>query len=610
MIMCGIVGYTGDRSCLPVLLEGLGMLEYRGYDSAGISLAYEREMRTVKSKGKLSELEKKLAQNKMRESFCGIGHTRWATHGAPSDINSHPHETEYLSLVHNGIIENHKNIEAFLLREGYSFVSDTDTERAAKLIDYFYKQTREPVSALLEAKKTLLGSYALGVIFKDIPSKIYALRKDNPLIVGYDGSSSYLASDIPAILPYTKRCCRLSEGRVAELSPEGISFYDKPFSLVSESFEEVEWNCEQAQKGGFPHFMLKEISEEPSALRSTVERRLDGMLPTLFDRDDDIFESVEHISIVACGTAMHAGLVGRNMIEKYARIPVSVEIASEFRYRDLILQKGTLALFLSQSGETADTIAALRKAKELGYPTLAIVNVFGSTLAREADRVLYTDAGPEISVASTKAYSVQCAMLSLLALKLALIKKQMDADRARMICKELLCELPLAVESVISRGEEIRHLSRSITSAEHLFFIGRGIDYSLALEASLKLKEISYIHSEAYPSGELKHGTISLISDGTPVIAIITDRSLAEKSLFGVHEVISRGARVILICSEEIAREGALPDCERFILPKASTTVIPFALATAVQLLAYHTSAEKGLDVDKPRNLAKSVTVE
>ncbi|MBR2613866.1 MAG: glutamine--fructose-6-phosphate transaminase (isomerizing), partial [Clostridia bacterium] len=514
--MCGIVGYVGNKSSLPVLLEGLRMLEYRGYDSAGVSLAYERDMITVKSKGKLCELEKKLAERNIRESLCGIGHTRWATHGAPSDINSHPHETELLTLVHNGIIENHKSIEGFLLREGYSFVSETDTERAAKLIDYFYKQTREPISALLEAKKTLLGSFAFGVIFKDIPSKIYALRKDNPLIVGYDGSSSYLASDIPAILPYTKRCCRLSEGIVAELSSGSISFYDKPFSLVSESFEEVEWTCEQARKGGFPHFMLKEISEEPSALRSTVERRLDGMLPALFDIDDDIFESVEHISIVACGTAMHAGLVGRNMIEKYARIPVSVEIASEFRYRDLILQKGTLALFLSQSGETADTIAALRKAKELGYPTLAIVNVFGSTLAREADRVLYTDAGPEISVASTKAYSVQCAMLSLLALKLALLRGEMSEEKVKEICSSLLCELPSAVESVIARGEEIRALSMSITDAEHLFFIGRGIDYSLALEASLKLKEISYIHSEAYPSGELKHGIISLISDGTP----------------------------------------------------------------------------------------------
>ena len=608
--MCGIVGYVGNKSCLPVLLEGLRMLEYRGYDSAGVSLAYERDMLTVKSKGKLCELEKRLAEQSIRESLCGIGHTRWATHGAPSDINSHPHETELLTLVHNGIIENHKSIEGFLLREGYTFVSETDTERAAKLIDYFYKQTREPISALLETKKTLLGSFAFGVIFKDNPSKIYALRKDNPLIVGYDGTSSYLASDIPAILPYTKRCCRLSEGRIAELSDKGISFYDKPFSAVEERFEEVEWTCEQAQKGGFPHFMLKEISEEPSALRSTVERRLDSLLPSLFEGDDSILEGVERISIVACGTAMHAGLVGQNMIEKYARIPVSVEIASEFRYRDSIIQNGTLALFLSQSGETADTIAALRKAKELGYPTLAIVNVFGSTLAREADRVLYTNAGPEISVASTKAYSVQCAMLALLALRLALLRGEMSEDKVKKICRSLLCELPSAVESVISRGDEIRALSMSITDAEHLFFIGRGIDYSLSLEASLKLKEISYIHSEAYPSGELKHGTISLISDGTPVIAIITDRALAEKSLFGVHEVISRGARVILFCSEDISREASLPNCDKFILPKCASAVSPFALATAVQLLAYHTSAEKGLDVDKPRNLAKSVTVE
>ena len=608
--MCGIVGYTGNKSCLPVLLEGLGMLEYRGYDSAGVSLAYEDGMLTVKSKGKLSALEQKLKERNIRRSLCGIGHTRWATHGAPSDLNSHPHETERLSLVHNGIIENHKNIENILLREGYSFISQTDTERAAKLIDFFYEQTGEPISALTEAKKLLLGSFAFGVIFKDIPNKIYAMRKDNPLIVGQDKDSSYLASDVPAILPYTQFCCRLSEKNIAELSPEGIRFYDKPFSVTTESFEKIEWSCEQAQKGGFPHFMLKEINEEPDALRSTVERRLQSMLPHFFEENDSFLCGIERISIVACGTAMHAGLIGQYMIEKLAKIPVSVEIASEFRYRDLLLPNNTLILFLSQSGETADTIAALRKVKELGYPTLSIVNVFASTLARESDRVPYTNAGPEISVASTKAYSVQCAMLTLLAVKLAITNENISEKKGKELCLSLLEELPQVIEDVLSMSEGIRAIAKQILSAEHLFYIGRGIDYSLALEASLKLKEISYIHSEAYPSGELKHGTISLVSEGTPVIAIITDRALAKKSLVGVHEVISRGATVFIICSDEIARENELPNCARLVLPKSSPLLLPFSAATAVQLLAYFTSAEKGLDVDKPRNLAKSVTVE
>lgn len=608
--MCGIVGYTGRQNCLPVLLSGLSLLEYRGYDSAGVSLAYGGRMTTVKAQGKLSALKERLEKSPPDESPCGIGHTRWATHGAPSDINSHPHETERLSLVHNGIIENHKSLEAMLIREGYSFLSQTDTERAAKLIDFFYAKTREPISALLEAKRLLLGSYAFGVIFKDIPEKIYALRKDNPLIVGFDGEASYLASDIPAMLPYTKLCCRLSEDRIAELSSGGINFYDRPFAKTTEQFEQIEWSCEQAQKGGFAHFMLKEIHEEPTALRSTVERRTHGMLPRLFEGDTQALTGIERICIVACGTAMHAGLIGRELIEKLAGIPVSVDIASEFRYRESLLPKNTLVILLSQSGETADTIAAMRKAKAEGYPTLAVVNVFGSTLAREAECVLYTYAGPEISVASTKAYSVQCAMLALLAIKLALLKGTLIEEDARALCSSLIEELPPLIGQVLSTKEEIRTFARGLIASEHLFYIGRGIDYSLALEASLKLKEISYIHSEAYPSGELKHGTISLISDGTPVIAIITDRSLAKKSLVGVQEVLSRGADVILICSEEVSREDELPKCKTLVLPSASPLLLPFAAATAVQLLAYYVSAEKGLDVDKPRNLAKSVTVE
>ena len=607
--MCGIVGYTGKKDCLPILIEGLRLLEYRGYDSAGVSLAYPERISTVKTRGKLSVLEERLQALELTESFCGIGHTRWATHGAPSDINSHPHNADTLTLVHNGIIENHQSIEKLLVSENYEFISETDTERAAKLIDMLYKRTNDPVSALFEANKMLAGSYAFGVIFKDIPNKIYAMRKDSPLILGINDDGAYIASDIPAILPYTDRCCRIDEGIVAEVSADAIIFYDTPHSKTLQSFEQIEWSSEQAQKGGFPHFMLKEIHEEPDALRSTVERTVRSSAPDFSDVSD-VLERARNIRIVACGTAMHAGLVGKYFIEQLARIPVSVEIASEFRYSDPILDNGSLAVFLSQSGETADTIAALRKAKELGIPTLAVVNVFGSTLAREADKVIYTLAGPEISVASTKAYSVQCAILCLIAIKLGMLNKRLDEATTSVYCDQLCAELPTVISSTLIQSDEIAEIAQTLTSAEHLFYIGRGIDYSLALEASLKLKEISYIHSEAYPSGELKHGTISLITEKTPVVAIMTDRELAKKTLNGIHEVISRGADVIIICSDAVARENELPDCRIITLPDAPPLIYPFVTATAVQLLAYHTSAKKGLDVDKPRNLAKSVTVE
>ena len=607
--MCGIVGYTGKKDCLEILLKGLRLLEYRGYDSAGISLAYRDRTVTVKSRGKLGVLEERLSAIELAESNCGIGHTRWATHGAPSDKNSHPHNANTLTLVHNGIIENHQSIEKILTDKGYEFVSDTDTERAAKLIDMLYEQTKDPISALFKSQKILAGAYAIGVIFKDIPDKIYAMRKDSPMIVGTDISGSYLASDVPAILPYTTRCCRIDEGIVAELSQDGVRFYDAPNSIVTQHFEQIEWSFEQAQKGGFDHFMLKEIHEEPEALRSTVERTLSNSLPD-FSAVEDLLVQARKILIVACGTAMHAGLIGKYFIEKLSRIQVSVEIASEFRYSDPIIDRDTLVIFLSQSGETADTIAALRKAKEMNIPTLAVVNVFGSTLAREADKVIYTLAGPEISVASTKAYSVQCAILCLLAIKLGIINKKTDEAQAITYCEQLRTGLPDAVNATLGLSDCIGKIAGSLTDSEHLFYIGRGVDYSLALEASLKLKEISYIHSEAYPSGELKHGTISLIIDKTPVVAIMTDSSIAKKTLNGIHEVISRGADVIIICSEAVARENELPDCRIITLPDAPTIIYPFITATAVQLLAYHTSAKKGLDVDKPRNLAKSVTVE
>lgn len=611
--MCGIVGYTGTKNCLPILMEGLRMLEYRGYDSAGIAFYDGSSVRTLKARGKLSNLEERLAALSIGEAHCGIGHTRWATHGAPSDINSHPHSTEALSLVHNGIIENHAEIEELLRSKGYSFISQTDTERAAKLIDMLYHEGNTPVEALFKASKLLRGSYAFGVIFSDHPKHIYAIRKDSPLIIAKDTLGAFLASDIPAILPYTKEYCRLDEDIVAELSVKGASFYNSELESVEQTFEVAVWDCEQAKKGGFPHFMLKEIYDEPTALEQTVERRLVGGLPSFDDSfpSDILLESIEDIHIVACGTAMHAGLVGKHIIEKLARVPVNVEIASEFRYRDPVLRKNSLIILLSQSGETADTLAALRYAKSAGIPTLAIVNVFGSSLAREADFVLYTMAGPEISVASTKAYSVQCAMLYLFATHFALVRQSINTEEASELCQNMREKLPRAVAATLALNDSIRSMAIKISSAEHIFYIGRGIDYHLCVEASLKLKEISYIHSEAYAAGELKHGTISLISEGTPVICIMTEEHLAKKTLSGIHEVLSRGAEVTVICSESIDKGYELPaGINKLVLPACAPALSPFLTATAAQLLAYHVSAHKGLDVDKPRNLAKSVTVE
>lgn len=610
--MCGIVGYTGKEEALPILLEGLESLEYRGYDSAGISLVTDdgcKELRTIKSAGRLSALRAKLADSHINKSFCGIGHTRWATHGAPTDINSHPHTTALLSLVHNGIIENHTELGALLEQRGYSFTSDTDTERAAKLIDLLYAQMHDPISTLFEARKLLLGSYAFGIIFKDIPNKIYAMRKDSPLIVGRSESGSFLASDIPAMLHHTSHCCRIDENTIAELGTDSIEFYSAPFCKVAQSFEKVEWSAEQAKKGGFDHFMLKEIHEEPDVLKRVLSEKQRASMFS-FRTHPDILNDLCEIRIIACGTAMHAGLVGKAMIEKFARIPTSVEIASEFRYSDPIIKDNTLFIFLSQSGETADTVAALRKAKDLGVSSLAFVNVFGSTLAREADEVVYTLAGPEIAVASTKAYSVQCALLTLLAITLGKKRGVLSTKTSEELLADLYSTLPTAIEQLILQSDKISHLADQILHSEHMFFIGRGIDYSIALEASLKLKEISYIHSEAYPAGELKHGTISLISEGTPAVAILTERALAQKTLYAVHELRSRGANVIFISSAEIAKAHSLCEDDSIVLPCAPPLILPILASTAAQLLAYFTAAKKGLDVDKPRNLAKSVTVE
>lgn len=605
--MCGIIGYTGSRPAVPILLDGLGALEYRGYDSAGIATCSRDGTCIVKSAGKLNCLVGQISQSEPDISTCGIGHTRWATHGEPSHKNAHPHATARLALVHNGIIENYAEIERTLARAGYTFESDTDTERALKLIDLYYTKCNDAVTALFDAAAHLRGSYALGVIFTDIPDKIYALRRDSPLIVAKCEHGALIASDIPAILPHTNAHYRLDEGVVAEICADGIRFFSAPDEEISQKESRVDWSVEQAKRGGFEHFMLKEIFDEPEALRKTIRAHLRCGLPYFECR---LPKSIHRLHIVACGTAMHAGLVGKSIIERLSRVPVSVEIASEFRYRDAILDRDDTVLLISQSGETADTLAALRYAKSRGIKTLAIVNVVGSSVAREADFVIYTGAGPEIAVASTKAYSVQLSVLYLLALHLALSRGAMNAREVRSMCADMLSKIPDAVQNAIAMSERMREAAQMHVNARHTFYIGRGLDYDLCVEGSLKLKEISYIHSEAYAAGELKHGTISLIEDGTPVMALTTVPQLCEKMISGIREVISRGARVTCICSAPIAREHEIPCADMIILPEIPDIFAPFPAATLLQLFAYHTSALMGLDVDKPRNLAKSVTVE
>lgn len=610
--MCGIIGYTGKRETVPILIDGLRTLEYRGYDSAGVAVWQRDGIKTVKSKGRLDRLAALLEARSDLSSGCGIGHTRWATHGEPSDRNSHPHVTERLALVHNGIIENYAEIEEMLRLSGYTFESETDTERAAKLVDLYYKETKNPVKAIFKAASLLRGSYAFGVIFADIPEKIYAMRKDSPLIVAQSPDGGLIASDIPAILRHTRSYYRLQEGIIAELNGNVIKFYDKSLRSVDQPAEEVDWNVEQAQKGGFPHFMIKEINEEPEALRKTIAPRIVNGLPHfgVEQLDGDFFARFTGIHIVACGTAMHAGIIGKRIIERLARVPVDVDIASEFRYRDPILRPDDLVILISQSGETADTLAALRHAKANGIYTLAIVNVIGSSVAREADSVIYTWAGPEIAVASTKAYSVQMSILYLFALRLALLEGTMTEEQVREICAKMLEEIPVAVAKTIAMSDEIREIARAYMTAEHMFYIGRNIDYDLCVEGSLKLKEISYVHSEAYASGELKHGTISLVTDGVPVIALTTAPQVCEKTISGIREVISRGARVLSVCSKELADKFQIPYSDQIVVPDIDELLAPFPTITVFQLFAYHVSALKGYDVDKPRNLAKSVTVE
>jgi glucosamine--fructose-6-phosphate aminotransferase (isomerizing) len=607
--MCGIIGYTGREDAVSRIMAGLTALEYRGYDSSGIAAFENGELRIVKAKGRLKNIQAMLDEKPVA-SHCGIGHTRWATHGEPSDVNAHPHGTGQLYLVHNGIVENYLEWKRFLESHGYQFQTETDTEVAAKLIDYHYAKTCDPFKALVETANELTGAYAFGVVFRDAPGTIYAARKDSPLIVAPGEDGSYMASDIPALLRYTRSYYQLEPGEIAILKPEGIRIVDFTGAPVEKKLETAQWDVEAAEKGGFAHFMLKEIHEEPEAILRTLRPRVQDGLPALgLDAlTPERLKGLNRLIIVGCGTAMHAGLVGKGAIEKLARLPVEVSISSEFRYQDPILTEKDLVVLISQSGETADSLAALRLSKSRGALTLGVVNAVGSSIAREADAVLYTWAGPEIAVASTKAFTVQLIAMYLVALTVALARGTVGAEEAKAIVSDMLNRIPPAVQRVIDQKEKIQALADDYRHAENLFFIGRGLDWALSQEGSLKLKEISYIHSEAYAAGELKHGAISLITKGMPVIALATDEALYPKLLSGVKEVKARGARVILIELEGAPDDGAADDV--FRLPRVRPLLTPLVSATMLQLFAYYVAVLRGCDVDKPRNLAKSVTVE
>lgn len=609
--MCGIIGYVGAEAALGHLTEGLERLAYRGYDSAGVAVALDGgNILTVKAGGRLEALRARLREHpEAAAAHCGIGHTRWATHGRPTERNAHPHTTAHLSLVHNGIIENEAEWRERLTAEGVELCSETDTEVAAWLIDRAYAASGDPIGALLETARLLRGSFAFAVLFHDRPDALYAMRRDSPLLVAHGEGGAWLASDMPALLGHVRRCMRLPEGMVARLGCDGVACFGHGGEVAPPPTEEITQTVEQAQRGGYAHFMRKEIGEQPEALRRTVGRYVRDGLPC-FPLPDSLFRR-RRVRLIACGTAMHAGLLGRRMLERLARLPAEVEIASEFRYRDPILAPDEeLCILLSQSGETADTLAALRHVKALGVPTLAIVNAVGSTIAAEADHVLYTPAGPEIAVASTKAYSVQCAVLLLLALRFALLRGEMGEDEVRAAVAALAEELPKVIEEVLAGEARVAELAREIARAEHLFFIGRRVDADICSEGSLKLKEISYIHSEAYPAGELKHGTLSLVEEGVPVVAVMTEDALCDKMLSAVREVAARGARVLAVVTAEIASHMAMDGVAVLALPKAERLVLPFAAVVVLQLLAYHAAVVRGCDVDRPRNLAKAVTVE
>ena len=612
--MCGIVGYIGEAQAAPILLAGLGKLEYRGYDSAGIAVRDEAtgKIEIVKEKGRLRALVEKTDNGKAVPGTCGIGHTRWATHGEPSAQNAHPHCTEDRSvvLVHNGIIENYQELKEKLQKSGYTFYSQTDTEVAVKLIDYYYKKTGTPLEAISRAMLRIRGSYAFGIMFHDYPGKLFAARKDSPLIIGVSEHGSLIASDVPAILDQTRKVYYIGNLEIAEITQDEVHFYNIDREELQKELVEIKWDAKAAEKGGYEHFMLKEIHEQPKAVKDTINAYVkDGAIDfSQVEITEEQLKKLERIYIVACGSAYHVGMSAKYILESMADIPVEVDLASEFRYRDPKLIDNSLVIVISQSGETADSLAALRLSKEKGRPVLGVVNVIGSSIARESDYVLYTYAGPEISVATTKAYSTQLIAMYLLTIQLAKVKGKITEERAAELLAEM-ATLPDKIQRVLEDKERIQWFASKYANAKDIFFIGRGLDYAISLEGSLKMKEISYIHSEAYAAGELKHGTISLVEDGTLVVGVLTQQALFEKTVSNLVEVKSRGAYLMGLTSYG---NYAVEDTADFsvYVPKTEQYFMNSLAIVPLQLMGYYVSVAKGLDVDKPRNLAKSVTVE
>lgn len=614
--MCGIVGYIGEEQAAPILLDGLAKLEYRGYDSAGMAIYDGEKINIQKSMGRLKVLSELTHDGSTMPGCIGIGHTRWATHGEPSDANAHPHfnESKTIAVVHNGIIENYVKLKKKLTDKGYQFLSETDTEVVAHLLDYYYKKNEEKPDRIIETITKVMhrveGSYALGIIFQDQPDRVYALRKDSPLIVGKGAHGNLIASDVPAVLKYTRDVYFIDNEEIACLTKEEISFFNSDGESIEKNSKRIDWDINAAEKGGYEHFLLKEMYEQPKTVRDTLNPRIkDGqiVIEELGMTDEEIC-AINRIHIVACGSAYHTGVTAKYIMEGLARIPVEVDLASEFRYRNPILQKNDLVIIISQSGETADSLAALREAKEQGITTLGIVNVVGSSIAREADRVMYTWAGPEISVATTKAYSAQLIAHYLLAIHFAKVKGMITDEKVADMITELKA-LPAQIEMLLANKEKIQKMANRYVGAKDVFFIGRGIDYAIGLEGSLKLKEISYIHSEAYAAGELKHGTISLIEEGTLVISLVTQKDLYLKTISNIVEVRSRGAVVFAVTNEDNTEIEKNADYVIYV-PQTNKYFTNSLAIVPLQLFAYYVSIGRGCDVDKPRNLAKSVTVE
>ncbi len=603
--MCGIIGYLGNKNCLNVIIDGLERLEYRGYDSAGIAYNKDGKVEIIKEKGKIANLKSKL--DFKIESNLGIGHTRWATHGQPNNVNSHPHKVGKITIVHNGIIENYVELKKELEELGYKFKSDTDTEVACALLDHIYSETNSMEQTMAIFKDKAKGAYALGILCDDHMHHLYAVKKDSPLIIAIGDNEKYIASDVPAILKYTNKYIILDDGEFAKLNPEKVIVYDNNIEIIKKEIHTFEGNASSMDKNGYEHYMLKEINEEAEVIKATT-------LPYIEDGIDSLIKNIPNlthfnkIEIIACGSAMHAGLIGKTLIEEYANIPVNVELASEYRYKKLFLDKKSLVIVISQSGETADTLAALKIAKSHGAYTLGIINVVGSSIARYSDHVLYTKAGSEIAVATTKAYSTQVAMLGLIALNLAYHNKTMTKDEINEVISEIR-KLPTNIQSVLNEQPEYRKIAKKLYKHNDIFFIGRNVDYALAMEGSLKLKEISYINSQGYAAGELKHGTISLIDKGTPVFAIVTEKAIADKTISNIKECKARGADITFIVSEDLDVKDDFYN-QKIVIPTNHKTIQSVLTVIPLQLIAYEIAKLRKCDIDKPKNLAKSVTVE